>query len=209
MNAVRGRKGFTLVEVVSVIAILGVVGTIGTVAFFRITDLWNQTRIRAELDAVAQRAFDVMGKDLKEILPIHLSGHPLTGTTGTTQDTNQFWGSVLNDDQVAFVTRVPAGEGTTVPVRVSYALDRERMALVRKTVAPALQDRTPPPDWVVAEGVIDLCIEYAQKGSEAGWFRGWSSDRLPSAVRVSVTVVHPTRTYEQVARKAVLPIPVE
>lgn len=200
-------RGFTLVEAIAAIAIIGVVGSIGTVTFFKLTDLWNKTRIQTELDNRAQAVFDTMRKDLMQIVPVHLSGKPLVGVSETSQDTGRFWAATLNTDQLSFVTRAPSANGFSTLALVSYSLDKEKMALVRRAVALGGAQGAGETETVVAEGVIDFCLEFA--GDGAGWARGWGSQDLPKAIRISVTVVHPTRIQEQVARKAVIEIPVE
>ncbi len=202
----RRKCGFTLVEAIAALAVLGVVGTIGTVTFFRLTDLWNKTRTQSELDATAQAIFDYIGRDLRQIVPVHLSGKPLVGVTETYRDTGQFWGVTLNSDQVSFVSYVPMADGLANTVLVTYAVDRDKMTLMRRSVALTVQGGGAN-EQKIAEGVFDLTMEFSD-GSD-GWVRGWNKNTLPKAVRISVSLAHPTRIHEQIARKAVLPIPVE
>ncbi len=62
------------------------------------------------------------------------------------------------------------------------------------------------PDTIPAGGtaaVLAMALEYAKDGQ---WRQAWDRADNPDAVRVSLTLMHPNRFYEQIARKAVFPV---
>lgn len=200
----QARRGFSLIELLVVIAVLGVVTTIGTTMFFKVNDLWRKSTTQTRLENKVDLLDENLRIDLGMTISPALSGIPLrvetrsfvTGEQGLSLQTSYF------DD----VLVVPVEEiGHPQPRhKVVYAVvGRETVlgmgTLVRGVLPldaelPEKIDGTP-----LIEGVSSFRVE-CHDGAE--WETGWSGDRMPCAVRVSVGLADERNpAFEQMARK--------
>ena len=210
MKRARACLGFTLLELLVVIALMGVATSLGMVMFFKVGDTWRRIEIRAELDARANYAFEQMRKDLTEVVSAKVSGFSVRGVTQTTQD-KRFFKIPLEHDRIAIPVQLPAQPGrAAVCANVGYHIERKDGAytLVR-TTGPLGPEWPAANPLKVADGVLAMRIEYLPEAHDAAWRTQWSKPTLPQAVCVSLTLMDPHRTYEQIARKAVFPIRVD
>jgi prepilin-type N-terminal cleavage/methylation domain-containing protein len=189
--------GFTLMELLVVLAIMGVASTMGMVTFARMNSIWSETKGRTDMDRKAEDALKSIREDLATVVSPGSTGAPLAGMTGNAQD-SRFWGVAFANDSIV----IPVAGAQSV----TYAIERTKDGanLVRK-VGPLYGGKSV--DQVVATDVLQLRIEYAD--SAGAWQKDWKGDTLPEAVRVSVSLVNPSRETEQIARKAVFPINVD
>jgi prepilin-type N-terminal cleavage/methylation domain-containing protein len=207
------RSGFTLIELLTVLAVLGVVSTLGSVAFFRMDQHWRSVHTRAELHAAADTIFESMRRDFSCALSSQRSGVPLRGMDAEyteAGEADRFWRIAFADDKVT----VPVGvynpaEGYEEHHRVMYRVVRREDAppfLVRSVGPLAAADPEDNPRVIPAGGtaaVLAMAVEYAKGGQ---WHAAWDRADNPEAVRVSLTLMHPHRFFEQISRKAVFPI---
>ena len=196
-------RGFTLIELLMVISILAVVSTLGTFTLVRTWELWGNLHLAAQLDRTAENAFESMHKDFSGAVASTNAGEALRAAKGDVEDPRMF-GFHLANDRFTFPIEMPATKGTVV-VRVGYQLEQQddAWALVR-TLEP-LRGGGEPSKQTVAEGVIQMRVEYA--GAGGGWSDSWTGEGNPRAVRVSLTLAapgHPLRL--QTARKAVFTV---
>lgn len=201
MNRRRRPAGFTLMEVLVVIALMGIVTTLGFNVFLKMTDAWQSTRTRTALDRTAAQAFNAIREDLSHVVSPSLVGLALSGVDGTTRDDTRFFGIDLGDDSLALSTLAPMGaEGVERAVVVKYYV---RRGSGQETLVRAIGSQ----ETEVAEGVVSLEFEYA--APDGLWQSEWNSDKLPKAVRVSMTLLNPDMAVqmgEQIVRKAIIPI---
>jgi type II secretion system protein J len=207
VKTTRSRGGFTLLELLVVIGLMGVVSTLGTTFFFSMTDAWNATRQRTDLDAQADNAFDAMRKDFQQIVSPRLAGVPLSAVDRLNQNEKRFWNQALGDDEMSFPVLAPVGDGDAVRcARVRYYVDRgaEQSALVRE-----VNDFGQPDEKAIrvaaAPNVVWMDLEFLSGGQ---WAASWDKPGLPDAVRVNLTLLNPD-SLEQVTRKAVFPVRVK
>lgn len=194
----RKQHGFSLLELLTVLAVMSVVSTIGTMAFFRITDRWNETTIRYAMNTTAQHAFGQIRGDLGQTLSHSLSGIPLKGVRRLEEEKR--YGRVpLEDDVLTFpVSYVNPLNGTMQRRMLQYRIDRTGSvpALVR---AEGPLDAATPENQVerIADGVLAMRCSYYDGEN---WQPAWTADALPHAVRVSLVLQDANRPYEQIAR---------
>ena len=211
------QQGFTLFELVVVIALIGVAATLGGSMLVKIMDGWRRISVRAELDAMADVVFERMEKDFADVLSADLTGVSLVGITQTVEDDEQYFDRKLADDMIILKVRTstepnrPAA-GTTVMYRVERAEGRH---LLVQTLGDLATDMPIGGriELIPQADVLRMRIEYAAKDGtwvdveqSEGWF---DVENLPRAVRVSLTLAHRDRAFEQVARSKVFPIHVD
>ena len=211
------RHGFTLFELLVVISIMGVATTLGATMLSRVMDTWRRVSVRTELDAMAERVFEKMGKDFADVLSSDLSGVALGGITQTVRDHADFPGRALADDRIIIPIRTAPGldraeAGAMVMYKVERDNGRDQLVL---TIGDLVTD-VPVPiggriEMIPQARVLGLRFEYASKDGvwqapddEAGSF-----DDLPKAVRVSLALADRDFPNEQVARSRVFPIHVD
>ena len=209
-------QGLTLLELLVVIALMGVASTLGGRVLLGVTDNWRQISVRAELDAMAEGVFDRMGKDFSDILSADVSGVPLVGMTQDLEDSPDHPDAPMSDDRVIIPIRTSTGPTqVSAGARVMYRVEPEdgRRLLVQ-TVGDLMTDL--PIGGRVAlipqADVLRLRIDYADKAGR--WLareghEGWYRAALPRAVRVSLTLAHQDRPFDQVARSKVFLIHVD
>ena len=194
MSTRNRRSGFTLIELLTVLVVLAVVTTLAGRAFYWIVDGWSRTLHRTEMDRKAEQAIEVMRKDLAAIVPPSLAGRSLVGAAEQGQ-------SPTLECAIATPTEV---EGCTVGALATYQLADGVLERHTQLLAGEGGSKTD-----LASGVAAVHFEYAPAGG-GPWQPAWTADALPKAVRVSIVVFDPDRTYRgEVARKAVIPIYVE
>ena len=214
MTGPRGRRGFTLVEMITVLAVLTVVSTLGTMAYLQIDGRWRTVHKRAELHAAADAIFVQMRGDFANLLAPRRTGLSLSGETDTyrDQDLGGYWQVAFDDDRLVLpVELFNAAEGVAERRRVAYRVDRTASppVLVRAerpldAAEPAVSV-TPLPAGH-APGVLAMAVEYFKDGE---WRRTWDRAGAPDAVRVSLTLRDINRPNEQIARRAVFAVQVD
>lgn len=210
MNRIRRKAGFSLLELLIVISLIGVATGLGTVMFSRMTDLWRQARVRAELDMRADGIFELMARDLAAVSSSKLSGVSVRGTGQSTREKQRFGMADLPDDTIVIpVLSVAGSDEEEQSKTVQYQIDRSGGSHTLVRTVGGLSDEAPGQGRLeVASGVVGMRIEYANgKGSE-DWVGSWSAGSLPEAVRISLTLIDPNGS-EQVSRKAVFPLHVD
>ena len=202
----RRRSGFTLFEMLTVIAILAIVTTIGMRLFYRITDAWNTTALRMELNAQADTLFEIMSDDFSQVLSSELSGMPLVGQSAVEEVKRYKRVRLENDCIILPIEYQNPLVGRTERTSVMYHIDRSKDSpkLIRTL---GVLGKNPPAGakQVVSENVLSMRIEY--NDGEA-WLPAWDRSKMPNAVRVSVVLTDANRTYEQIARRTVFTIQV-
>lgn len=207
MHGPRAR-GFTLLELLVSLAILSVVTTIGVQTFFRVGDSWNTVSLRTTLDAEANQTLEMMRNDFNHVLSHTLSGESIRGMERLEENKRYEGIARLEDDRVVLPIATEHPEtGHMTYQRVMYHITREEgPPTLARTLGP-LSEATPQgARQFVSENVLALRIEYHDGES---WLRSWDAAGNPDAIRVSLTMQHPDRPYEQISRKAVFPIHVE
>jgi prepilin-type N-terminal cleavage/methylation domain-containing protein len=203
------NSGFTILELLVVLGIMAIVTGIGTVAFVKMTDYWSGLRLRTELDRNSEMAFRSIGSDIESIIASSLSAETVTGTTGTTKS-DQFFEILLADDTLSIPILAQNAEGKSVPVVVTYSVNREDNAnplLVRSQRAIGAGDE-PGPELTIAPGVLQFRVEFTANGTD--WDSEWSENAYPAAIRVSLNMAAPGDPLrEQIARVHVFPVHVQ
>lgn len=206
MRNARRTRGFTLLELLVVIALMGVVSTLGTILFFEMNDSWRMMKHRADMDFQASQAFEALQDDFDHLVSPRLVGVPLQGLDGTVEDNERFYGQPLGDDQLSFPALVEVPGGASRCALVRYYVDPKTRGGESLLCQETLDFGVKPDQAVrlpVAQGVVRFEAEY--QAEDGQWFEKWDRPTLPSAVRVSLALVHPD-SGEQVTRKAVFPI---
>ena len=196
-------RGFTLIELLVVIAILGVVTTLGTVTLVQLWARWGELQAATNLDSRAERVFEEMHDDFAAAVASTIAGVSLQGTSGVEED-KQFYMKPLASDRFTLPVEVPTPNGKAT-VLVGYQIDRTdgQARLVR--TEQLLRDGAQSPNRTLANGVIQMRVEYA--GTGGGWSESWAQPGNPRAVRVSLLLVEPNNPLrQQVARKAVFTV---
>lgn len=198
----RARQGFTLIELLVVIALLAVASAIGTAMLVKFWDLWGGIRLATQLDRTADNAIKIMRADFASAVNSATAGVALQGTKGTADDP-RFFGFPLASDTFTLPVEIPAANGKAT-VLVGYQLEKqgEDWFLVR-SMQPLRGGEATKQN--VAEGVIQMRVEYAGAGGE--WTDTWTQPVHPRAVRVGLTVASPGNPKrDQAARKAVFTV---
>jgi len=205
----RSNSGFKILELLFVLGIMAIVTGIGTVTFVKMTDYWSGLRLRTELDRNSEMAFRSIGSDIESIIASSLTPETVTGTAGTTES-GKFFGIPLADDSLSIPILAQNAEGKTVPVVVTYSVNREDGAnavLVRSQRAIGAGD-APGPELTIAPGVLQFRVEFTENGTD--WNSEWSDSAFPVAIRVSMNMAAPGDPLrEQIARVHVFPVQVQ
>lgn len=209
MSAREHHRGFTLLELILVVALLSVVTSLGVSIFVKVSDAWDVTHARTEMDARAGYIFSQMGQDFGQMVSHKLAGANIVSESQTAQD-KRFFRIPLRDDRVTIPVQLASQPGQP-PQRaeVTYSIDRkdETCTLMRST--RVVGAKGPGTSVAVAEGVLAMGIEYAGKTPGSAWQAPWTQAGIPGAVRVNVTLMDPDRIGQQISRKAVFPILVD
>lgn len=204
------RKGFTLVELLVVMAVMGVVSGLGATAFSQMTSLWRDVRVRAELDSIADDAFEAIGKDIAQMISADVSGVAIRGVTATHRDVGRYSDRQLANDSVAIPISELTADGKRLPRMVRYEVSRENdRDLLMRTVGK-LGEENPdggPLEVINRANVARFRVEYASAAGHWRWLANWTRPGVnPRAVRVSMTLVDPVDTRRQIVRKAVFSV---
>lgn len=213
MNRAGRARGFSLIELITVIALMGVVSTLGTVAYFRIDARWHSVYTRAVLERAADSIFQQLRDDLGCMLASGTGGACLRGVRADYVEgdmNSRFWRTSQEDDAVVFpVERFNPVTGRAERFNALYALLRQGEGA--PTLTRVLGDLSSPLPAGARQAVagdpavrvMAACFEFSDGVS---WQRGWDRPEAPAAVRVSLTLRHANRVYEQISRKAVIPL---
>jgi len=207
MTRARTHDGFTLLELLTVIVLMGMATTMGIVMLFKVSDAWRETQRRTELDELANRILDEFRKDAALVVSPRVDGASIRGVVRTMGD-ERFYRIPLEDDRVTLPVSLPLEpDGPPQRVDVTYEINRQdgQTALLRTVNVPGAAGAPVK----VADGVLAMRVEFMERGSDGSWHAGWSKPGLPAAIRVSLTIMDPLRTYEQISRKAAFPIRVD
>jgi prepilin-type N-terminal cleavage/methylation domain-containing protein len=203
-------RGFSLIEVLVAIALLSVVTTIGVRTFSLLTTTWKETQALAGLEDSAGIAFREIRKDLSDTLSAELSGVSIIGIdqfVNPKQGHNQ---AADEDDRLIIPVQGTKVEEMLERTRsIQYRVEREggRASLVR--TRGALGDKNPSLgkfDFIPLVDVVRFDVTYATGKSESPWVAEWSSNELPRAVRVSMTLADPNNKFRQISRKQIFAI---
>lgn len=207
-DTIDRRAGFTLIELLVVLSILSVVTTLGTTAFITITTAWNEQKIMAELDQLAQDAFAAIERDLSDTLSYELSGVAIAGTNRNQRDDGA-WRETYNADDVFSIPIQGSSAQRTRQrsAKVGYYVDRSSggASLVR-TIGGLYKGfpTTGREDLIPRASAIAFRVEYLSKDPDKLWVAGWDRAGHPEAIRLSLTLEDPDRPEFQVSRKTVL-----
>ncbi len=213
MTKSASKHGFTLLELLVVIALMGVATSMGMVMLSRVSDQWRSTSVRASLDDRAAYVFGQIRQDLADVLSASLSGLSIQGVSQTASSALPGAAAVVPDDTLTIpVELAPAPNAPLQRAGITYHIERkdDECTLMRTARLAANKAAGASLGSVkVADGVLAMRVEYQGRAAGDAWQPQWSKPSLPGAVRVSITLRDPERTYEQIARKAVFPIEVE
>lgn len=203
----RSPRGMTLLEVPIALAIFAsmmvlVRGSMSTAFRFRKASIESFERYR-----LVQQSMDRMARELSMAFTTNI-GEPPTNDRGEPTYRTLFEGDT---NAVTFTTfahvRHRADQPGTDQMAVTYRVERRRgldgrygQHLVRRYETPI--DGTPERGgvvYVMLEDIENFALEYYDGGPNAsgdGWSRSWDAmgdkdGRLPSRVRISITIAHP------------------
>ena len=194
-------KGFSLIELITVVAVLSVVMSLGTTMFFKIMDLGNNSARALRMEEKANNAFATMRRDFTQMLSTDQAGTTIVGEHRKIQDNIFAWGIELEDDRVTLpVSTKNPGTDLVEQWSVLYRIGRDEQGPPRleRLHVPLGQDHNDGAVQVVAEWVTSMNIEYHDGVS---WRPSWSQKQAPESVRISLTLMSPNRSNEQIARK--------
>ncbi len=199
----RSTRGFTLIELLVVIAILSVVTTLASVTLVQLWARWGELQSATKLDRAAESVFAEMHEDFAAAVASPIAGVSLQGTSAKERD-SRYFNQDLASDRFTLPVEVPTASGTAT-VLAGYQIERKDGQSMLVRTEKQLRGGAPSPGRVVADGVVQMRVEYA--GAGGGWSESWAQPGNPRAVRVSLLLVgsnHPQR--EQIARQAVLTV---
>ena len=179
----RGREGFTLVEVLVSLLIFALIAAAGAAVLGLSID--NRFAIKAASDRTAdlQRMRSLLKADLGQA-----AGRRSRGPTGrpVPQPMN---GPAAPGDPVLILTRAgwsnPGGQARPSLQRVEYRLVEEQL---ERRVSSHLDGARPGPPQVLYRGVRDLTVAFLKDGQEAPAYIVTAERPLPDAVRIRMTL---------------------
>ena len=179
----RGREGFTLVEVLVSLLIFALIAAAGAAVLGLSID--NRFAIKAASDRTAdlQRMRSLLKADLGQA-----AGRRSRGPTGrpVPQPMN---GPAAPGDPVLVLTRAgwsnPGGQARPSLQRVEYRLVEEQL---ERRVSSHLDGARPGPPQVLYRGVRDLTVAFLKDGQEAPAYIVTAERPLPDAVRIRMTL---------------------
>jgi len=184
-----GPAGFTLIEVLLALAISAIVLVAVSMAFAGAMQLREHASARLDQSIPAERAIDLMRRDLKNVVPpgLLLAGPLQSGAFQGGVDANdgiQLYtttGLITPNDPWADIQKVTYGlQSSSDSTNASKNLIR---AVTRNLLATGPEDED---DQVIMSGVESLTFSYYD-GSQ--WLDTWDDStqtNLPSAVRVNL-----------------------
>ena len=179
----KGREGFTLVEVLVSLLIFALIAAAGAAVLGLSID--NRFAIKAASDRTAdlQRMRSLLKADLGQA-----AGRRSRGPTGrpVPQPMN---GPAAPGDPVLILTRAgwsnPGGQARPSLQRVEYRLVEEQL---QRRVSSHLDGARPGPPQVLYRGVRDLTVAFLKDGQEAPAYIVTAERPLPDAVRIRMTL---------------------
>lgn len=202
------RRGFTLFEVVVAIAVTSVVSTLAVLAFNELTAYWRYIEGRAELDAIADAAFEDIGRDVHNVISARISGATIRGTSNEYRNQALHLDRTFANDQVTLPILTQTAQGWNVPQAVMYRVDRTGSThRLMRTAGGVLADEPEGGALAVVSraNVLRFRVEYG--APDGGWAPNWANrPRHPRALRVSMTLADVNRPDIQVVRTAVYSI---
>jgi len=201
--------GFSLIELLVAMGIMGLVMTLGIRSFSMLTTAWNDTQSLAQLSDYADTAFDMIEIDLKDVLSAELSGVSIIGIDQTVSNTREFNRADDASDRLIIPIQGSFTGGSLQQTRsIQYQVVRDNgRSMLRRTMGN-LGDPNPSSvafDIIPLADTLRFDIAFATGDADMPWAGEWSSDALPVAVRVSMTLAVPVEgyAYRQVSRKEV------
>ena len=172
---IRGKKGFTLIEILIAMATLVIV-IVSTLAIFRAsTASWRKGQLRAVRYQIARFILERMSKEISSIVPTSLSGPYCLGTA----------------DKFYFICSAPDVPASLI--EIGYWLDEDAQELVRSYQAfPDYDFSTFEKEEVLSENIARLNFEYSDGNT---WQQNWDSRAespqsglLPKAVKINLDI---------------------
>ena len=179
----RGREGFTLVEVLVSLLIFALIAAAGAAVLGLSID--NRFAIKAASDRTAdlQRMRSLLKADLGQA-----AGRRSRGPTGRPVP-QPMSGPAAPGDPVLILTRAgwsnPGGQARPSLQRVEYRLVEEQL---ERRVSSHLDGARPGPPQVLYRGVRDLTVAFLKDGQEAPAYIVTAERPLPDAVRIRMTL---------------------
>jgi len=179
----KGREGFTLVEVLVSLLIFALIAAAGAAVLGLSID--NRFAIKAASDRTAdlQRMRSLLKADLGQA-----AGRRSRGPTGRPVP-QPMSGPAAPGDPVLILTRAgwsnPGGQARPSLQRVEYRLVEEQL---ERRVSSHLDGARPGPPQVLYRGVRDLTVAFLKDGQEAPAYIVTAERPLPDAVRIRMTL---------------------
>ena len=179
----KGREGFTLVEVLVSLLIFALIAAAGAAVLGLSID--NRFAVKAASDRTAdlQRMRSLLKADLGQA-----AGRRSRGPTGRPVP-QPMSGPAAPGDPVLILTRAgwsnPGGQARPSLQRVEYRLVEEQL---ERRVSSHLDGARPGPPQVLYRGVRDLTVAFLKDGQEAPAYITTAERPLPDAVRIRMTL---------------------
>ena len=179
----KGREGFTLVEVLVSLLIFALIAAAGAAVLGLSID--NRFAIKAASDRTAdlQRMRSLLKADLGQA-----AGRRSRGPTGRPVP-QPMSGPAAPGDPVLILTRAgwsnPGGQARPSLQRVEYRLVEEQL---ERRVSSHLDGARQGPPQVLYRGVRDLTVAFLKDGQEAPAYIVTAERPLPDAVRIRMTL---------------------
>lgn len=210
MTVRRHTYGFTLMELIVVITLMGIATTLGMEILFKMSAVWHDTSTRAEQERQINDIFALIHRDITAMASVANSG---TFTSSQEQARyDRFPDTPLPDGKMSFNVMDKTTDGQHKLIHVTYRVDRtpKGSALVR--TANPVDNAINVTTNILTRNILALSIETCDRTLNTKWHPGWgveASQPMPSAVRVSISLIDPNNPFNQISRKAVFPVYVD